>query len=67
MTPTRPWLKLSINVDNCTSAFFNASLQIVPGNDKDILFWSDHWLEGSRIGDRWLDLVTVVPCIIVER
>jgi hypothetical protein len=41
--------------------FFNASLQIMPGNGKDILFWSDPWLQGSWIGDRWLDIVTAVP------
>jgi hypothetical protein len=58
----KPRSKLPITVDNCSSIFFfNASLQIMPGNGKDILFWSDPWLQGSWIGDRWLDIVTAVP------
>jgi hypothetical protein len=48
-------------VDSCTAALFDASLNIIPGNRKDVLFWSDPWLEGSRLVDRWPDLVTVVP------
>jgi hypothetical protein len=59
--PSKPWSKLLINVDSCTDALFDASLNIIPGNGKDILFWSDTWLEGSRLVDRWPDLVTVVP------
>jgi hypothetical protein len=48
-------------VDSCTTALFDASLNIIPGNKKDILFWSDPWSEGSRLVDKWSDLVTVVP------
>jgi hypothetical protein len=59
--PSKPWSKLLINVDSCTDALFDASLNIIPGNGKNILFWSDTWLEGSRLVDRWPDLVTVVP------
>jgi hypothetical protein len=59
--PSKPWSKLSINVDSCTTALFDASLNIILGNRKDILFWSDPWLEGSRLVDRWPYLFTVVP------
>jgi hypothetical protein len=54
-------LKLSINMDSWTTVFFNSSLQIIHGNGNDILFWFDPWLEGSRLVDRWPDLVAVVP------
>jgi hypothetical protein len=44
--PNRPWSKLPFSVDKCALALFDASLQIVHGNGKDIIFWCDPWLQG---------------------
>jgi hypothetical protein len=38
-----------------------ASIQVVHGDGKSILFWFDPWLHGSRLVDKWPDLVMAVP------
>jgi hypothetical protein len=59
--PSRPWSSLPITEDKCTTSFFNASLKITLGNGKDVRFWFDPWLHGTRVCDRWSDLAVAVP------
>jgi hypothetical protein len=43
---TKPWSQLPISEDVTTAALFRTSIQVVHGDGKFILFWSDPWLEG---------------------
>jgi hypothetical protein len=45
----------------CVIQGVTASIQVVHGDGKSILFWFDPWLHGSRLVDRWPNLVTAVP------
>jgi hypothetical protein len=48
---TKPWSQLPISEDATTTALIHASIQVVHGDGKSILFWSDPWLEGYRLID----------------
>ena len=58
--PTRPWLGLSIPVQQQVRQFFNASVISVVGNGTNTFFWSDRWLNGQRIQDFAPEVVNMV-------
>jgi hypothetical protein len=55
------WATLPVSADVQTTTFFNASIQMIMGDGKSLLFWSDPWLQGQHLADLAPDLLAAVP------
>jgi hypothetical protein len=49
--PHKPWSSMPVCLNDTETALFRACISIVVGNDKQINFWNDRWLDGQRPKD----------------
>jgi hypothetical protein len=61
MDPSRSWSTLPCPEDQAIITFFQASTNVVLGDDHKFRFYLDSWLDGKSIAQFVPNLVTVVP------
>ena len=49
--PNKPWSGLEFPIQQHVKSFFSASIVTMVGNGCNTLFWTDRWVDGSRIQD----------------
>jgi hypothetical protein len=49
--PSRPWIGLTVHVQQQVRKFLKSFVVSVIGNGANTLFWSDNWLNGKSVQD----------------
>jgi hypothetical protein len=49
--PNKPWSGLEFPIQQHVRSFFSSSIVTMVGNGCNTLFWTDRWVDGSRIQD----------------
>jgi hypothetical protein len=49
--PNKPWSGLEFPIQQHVKSFFSSSIVTMVGNGCNTLFWTDRWVDGSRIQD----------------
>jgi uncharacterized Fe-S cluster protein YjdI len=58
---SRSWSAMPIQVDRTSQALFKISVNCILGDGKTFLFWTDPWLDGTSVREKWPELGAVVP------
>ncbi|KAM0834255.1 hypothetical protein ACQ4PT_063760 [Festuca glaucescens] len=64
---TKPWSGLDLQVGPDSWALFNASVQIVVGDGKSVLFWEDPWIAGLTASAIAPELIKLVKPAVRKR